>query len=91
MECEALFAERRAGLLFWGRMKFEIVGSHLCAGSGKGERIVLLQEGDKAFADEAAEIEGGGSVVGAHDAANLHGAFREIGDLQGGGAAVPEF
>lgn len=58
---------------------------------GEAVGIVTLEEGDEAFSDEAAQVKGGGSVVGAHDGAELHGAFGEIGDLKSGGAGVPEF
>ncbi len=71
-------------------MQFHIVGRHVRARGGERAGIILLQEGDKALADQATEIECRGGVVGAHDGAKLHGAFGEIGDLQGGSAAVPE-
>ncbi len=59
----------------------------------EGQRlgIVLLEKGDETLADQAAEIECSGGVVGAHDGAKLHGPFSEIGDLKGGCATVPEF
>ena len=63
----------------------------MCAVEGKGFGIILLEKGDEAFADEAAEIESGGGVVGAHDGAELHSAFGEVGDLKSRRAAIPEF
>ena len=53
--------------------------------------VVLLEEGDETLADQAAEVECSGRVVGAHDGAELHGAFGEVGDLKSGRAAVPKF
>ncbi len=63
----------------------------LSAVEGKGFGIILLEKGDETFADQAAEIECSGGVVGAHDGAKLHGPFSEIGDLKGGSATVPKF
>jgi len=67
------------------------VDVELCTVEGKGFGIILLQEGDEPFADEATEIERGRGVVGAHDGAKLHGPFGEIGDLKSGSATVPKF
>jgi len=71
-------------------VKFAVVYVELRAVERKGFRIILLEKGDEALADQAAEIECSGGVAGAHDGAKLHGPFGEIGDLKGGCAAVPK-
>ena len=53
-------------------------------------REVFLEEIDHAFADDTAEIESGGGVVGAEQATKLHGGFGEFSDLEDAGLAVPE-
>lgn len=52
-------------------------------------RVFFLQKCDQLFAHLAAQVEGLRSGAGAHQAAQLHGAFLEIGDLQGGNPSVP--
>ncbi len=60
------------------------------AGDGEGVGVVLLDPLGHLFADEAAEVEALAGVAGAHEAADLHGAVGEVGDLQDAGSLVPE-
>jgi hypothetical protein len=60
------------------------------AGGGEGVGVVLLDEGDHLFADDAAEIEVLAGVAGADQAAQLHGAIGQVGDLESADLLVPE-
>src|SRR5262249_35085999 len=79
------------GFLLFGGMQFHAVRGDVRARSRKRVGIILLQKLDEALANETAKVKCGGGIVGAHDGAELHGALSEIGDLQSGCAAIPEF
>jgi len=51
------------------------------SGGGEGVRVVLLDPLGHFFADQAAEVEVFAGVARAHEAAELHGAVGEVGDL----------
>src|SRR5712692_8936891 len=52
-------------------------------------RMFLLQEIDELFAHLTAQIESLCARAGTHQATQLHGAFLEVGDLQGGNLSIP--
>ena len=53
--------------------------------------VVLLDPRGHFFANEAAEVEVLAGVAGAHEAAELHGALGEVGDLKAADLPVPEW
>ena len=60
------------------------------ASGRKCRRVILLNPLCHFLADEATKIEAFAGVARAHQAANLHGAVREVGDLQTADPLVPE-
>jgi hypothetical protein len=51
---------------------------------------VLLDVGGHALANIAAEVEALAGVGGAHEAAEFHGLFAEVGDLEAEDVSIPE-